>query len=545
MPTPTSNSRDDQIFRVLLRHPGGTLGLVCLMVLAVCLSAWGPAAGIAQALPADPAPREASEKLAGAFPSAAPIDPPPPLDVKLSSTELDPAPIPAWQNALGAASLAYIANTPDAALSIAHSLGYAQGHGDPNNMCGPLAIAILRDAGLISKYVDPQDFWLWRPDKNPDLAETTFPADRFSHYQFSEALNQFDFKSSPLQPGDFLYLYAGNTLSYEHMLVVSRVDEFGRAYSVTNIKTNAGFIVKEVMLYDPNQPGVGQFYEWTNPQNIKIGLTGTGGFEVWRMTSAPPDPTPQETALAAGIDQAAAQSGGKWNILIKQINGAVVYSRRADDQIPVASLIKVPIAMLFFKSLETSGVPADQTGSYLSTHGIERTYAQLLSAMLANSEEDATSVLLQESRTRKLDTDETLKSWGVTKMDVDTRETTASQLEVLLEGLYSGKFISPEGRTLILNLMGSPAANDDTRLGILRSYLPEGGEFYEKRGTIVDEQLVVGDSAIVTLPESQGERGYVLVIVGSSDSASLGTGGMVKATEQMARAFWIFATSSP
>jgi len=545
MPVPTSYSRDEKIFRVLLRHPWGTFGLVCAVVLAICLSAWGPATGFAQAIAADPAPREKMEKLAVASMSAAALDPPPSQSVMQVASASNPASIPAWQGTLHTASLDYLANSPDAALTIAHSLGYAQGNGDPNNMCGPLAIAILRDAGLINKYVDPQAFWLWRPDKNPELAETTFPADRFTHYQFSDALNRFDFKSFPLQPGDFLYLYAGNTLSYEHMLVVTRVDEAGRAYSVTNIKTNSGFNVQEVMLYNPNQPGAGQFYQWTDPRNIKVGLTGTGGFDVWRMTSAPPNPTPQETALAGGIDQAINQYGGKWHILIKQINGPVIYSRKADDQIPVASLIKVPIAMLFFKSLEMSGIAADQYNSYLSTQGDGRTYAQLLDAMLIHSEEDATRVLLQDTRSRKLDTDRTLKSWGITKMDVDNRETTASQLAALLEDLYTGEFITPEGRTIILNLMGSPVANDNTRLGILRSLLPAGGEFYEKRGTIVDEQLVVGDSAIVTLPGPEAGQGYVLVIVGSWESASPGSGVLVKATEQMARAFWTFANSSP
>lgn len=545
MPASTSYSRDEKIFRVLLRHPWGTFGLVCATVLAICLSAWGPATGFAQAIAVDPAPQEKMEKLAVASVPAAPLDPPSDQSVLQVASASQPVSIPAWQGTLQAASLSYLANSPDAALTIAHALGYAQGHGDPNNMCGPLAIAILRDAGLISKYVDPQAFWLWRPDKNPGLAETTFPADRFAHYQFSEALNQFDFKSFPLQPGDFLYLYAGNTLSYEHMLVVTRVDEAGRAYSVTNIKTNAGFNVQEVMLYDPNQPGAGQFYQWTDPQNIKVGLTGTGGFDLWRMTSAPPNPTPQEIALAEGIDQAIDQYGGKWHILIKQINGPVIYSRQADDQIPVASLIKVPIAMLFFKSLELSGIPGDQYNSYLSTQGDGRTYAQLLDAMLTHSEEDATHVLLQDTRSRKLDPDRTLKSWGITKMDVDTRETTASQLAALLEDLYTGGFITPEGRAMILNLMGSPVANDNTRLGILRSFLPGGSEFYEKRGTIVDEELVVGDSAIITLPDGDGVRGYVLVIVGSSQNASPGSGVLVTATEQIARAFWTFANSSP
>ena len=68
------------------------------------------------------------------------------------------------------------------------------------------------------------------------------------------------------------------------MLVVTRVDDNGRAYSVTNHATSDGFVIDEVMLYDPANPGLGKFSEWTNRQNNKIGTTGFGGFELWRLT---------------------------------------------------------------------------------------------------------------------------------------------------------------------------------------------------------------------------------------------------------------------
>jgi hypothetical protein len=544
MPAIPSKSRDDQILQVLVRHPYGTLGLACLIVLAVCLSAWGPASNMAKAIVSNTTVQEKMETLQNSSAPAATIDPP-------SAPMLAPAfpandTTPSAQQALYTASLAYIANSPAAAIPIARSLGYAQGEGDPNSMCGPLAIAILRDAGLINKYVDPQAFWLWRPDKNPELAEITFPADRFTHYQFPAALNNFDFKSFPLEPGDFLYLYAGNdNISYEHMLVVNRVDPAGRAYSVTNIKTDGGFIVQEVMLYDPSQPGVGQFYEWTDRQNYKNGLTGTGGFELWRMTAAPPDPTPQETKLAEQIDQAISQTGGQWHILIKQINGAVIYSRQADDLTPVESLVDVPIAMLWFKSLEQTSIPADQYSSYLATRGIGRTYDQLLEAMLVHSEDDATNALLSEARSRKLDTTQTLSTWGINKMNVDTRVSTASQLAVLLEGLYSGNWILPEGRAVILDLLSRPVSGDSSHLGILRTLLARGDEFYEKHGTVVDETHLVGDSAIVTLPDHQGTRGYVVVILSTPQSNGPTPDELLAAVQQIARAFWSYAISSP
>jgi len=48
------------------------------------------------------------------------------------------------------------------------------------------------------------------------------------------------------------------------------------------------FAIPELMLYDPARPGVGQFYDWTNKENRQLGLTGYGGFEIWRRIVALP-----------------------------------------------------------------------------------------------------------------------------------------------------------------------------------------------------------------------------------------------------------------
>lgn len=67
------------------------------------------------------------------------------------------------------------------------------------------------------------------------------------------------------------------------MLIVTRVDYQGRAYSVTNHDTEEGFIIDEVMLYDPRDPSVGIFAQWTRREKQVLGSTGFAGFEVWRL----------------------------------------------------------------------------------------------------------------------------------------------------------------------------------------------------------------------------------------------------------------------
>lgn len=183
-------------------------------------------------------------------------------------------------------SLQYLAPSDGDAINVALALKYVPG-ADPSNMCGPLAVAILKSAGLLPASVDLHDFWLLSPQEKQSrtVLEKVFPAAQYADSRFEQPIDTFDFKKFPLKAGDFLYIYAGRDGSFEHMLSVTRVDEMGRAYTVTNIHTDSfHFAIREVALYDLTQPGVGQFYDWTNKKNYQLGITGLGGFEVWRRT---------------------------------------------------------------------------------------------------------------------------------------------------------------------------------------------------------------------------------------------------------------------
>jgi hypothetical protein len=157
---------------------------------------------------------------------------------------------------------------------------------DPNNTCGPLALAILQRAQIIGTENVPHDFFLINPDNGLDrqLLEKTFPNEHYTNTRYKIKLNQVDWSAQPLFPGDFLYIYAGEQGNFEHMLVVTRVDAAGRAYSVTNYNTEQGFIINEVLLYDPSDPDAGIFVQWTKRKDQLLGSTGFAGFEVWRFT---------------------------------------------------------------------------------------------------------------------------------------------------------------------------------------------------------------------------------------------------------------------
>ena len=72
---------------------------------------------------------------------------------------------------------------------------------------------------------------------------------------------------------------------------------------------------------------------------------------------------------------------------------------------------------------------------------------------------------------------------------------------------------------------------------MLRSLLPEGGEFYNKRGSITDGRLIIGDAAIVTWDS----KAYIVVIFGYPGQTPTNDLKLVAGVEQAALAFWEFA----
>jgi hypothetical protein len=182
------------------------------------------------------------------------------------------------------ASLKYIRATRDESRLLGEQIN-GKGYGAPSDICGPLSIAILQDAGLIDEGINPHRFWLLNPDVRDDrwLLASAFPSKKFEDKRYKIKLNQVNWNKTKLYPGDFVYIYAGTGGTFEHMLVVNRVDADGRAYAVTNHKTPDGFVISEVLLYDPSNPDVGLFPFWTARPNAESGSTGFAGFEVWRL----------------------------------------------------------------------------------------------------------------------------------------------------------------------------------------------------------------------------------------------------------------------
>jgi hypothetical protein len=182
------------------------------------------------------------------------------------------------------ASLFFIAPTYELSKKMSVLINNAR-FSDPNTTCGPLSIAILQKAGILSGDLVAHDFFLINPDLGKDriVIKKIFNPEQYTDTRYKVRIDQFDWYANPLVPGDFIYIYSGTGGNFEHMLVVNRVDSQGRAYSVTNYNTEQGFVIDEALLYDPADSNAGLFSRWTEKQFQKLGSTGYAGFEVWRL----------------------------------------------------------------------------------------------------------------------------------------------------------------------------------------------------------------------------------------------------------------------
>lgn len=184
----------------------------------------------------------------------------------------------------------YIASNPAEATEIARSLNFLPNSDweDPSNMCGPLSGSILFRSNIWhpnmigEENFDAHNFWKLNPNDLPNI----FPANSFSQFEINESIWNIDFSVYPIELGDFMYLEGG---SFDHMLVITKIERTTngiRAYSVTNIHTEAGFVIQEILLFDTADDNAGYFRNQFRSTNSWTGQTGANTLHMYRRATA-------------------------------------------------------------------------------------------------------------------------------------------------------------------------------------------------------------------------------------------------------------------
>jgi hypothetical protein len=334
--------------------------------------------------------------------------------------------------------------------------------------------------------------------------------------------------------GDFIYLFAGAHGYFDHMVTVDYVDNSGRAYAVTNLNTKNGYVIREVMLYDPQHPGEGQLYDWTDDKNRELGLTGFGGMWIWRLNQQARELDADTQDLEDQIYSVQKDAGGKWYINVQELGEDPLFSECSDFIIHPASTIKIADAILFFTALEK--IEIDDLSTFLETYGTDgRTFKQLLHAMLVNSEEAATTSI-EEWTEGIINANQTLHDMGFPNTYLSPRQSTTHEMSKMFFSLYEGKLVNPEATKLILDYLAETTINDNIMLGVIRPEMSKGDVLYNKGGEIASGSVVAEDLGLIL----HGEHPYVIAIYayGNEEENSGTFESLQEGLEEISRLTW-------
>lgn len=375
---------------------------------------------------------------------------------------------------------------------------------DPSSMDGPLAVAMMQETGLLDPSIPPHRFWLLNAALDWRRLEVILPHEDYLWMEKEGLISQINRMDFSFLPGDLVYLIPERKEFIGKYILVTRVDDQGRVFTITNqyLPARRSFVVDEFLVYDPDQRDKGL-----------IGSLGIleryQGLILWRKRP------PADLSNAGERLDRILNRGGIWNVMIKKVGGEVVYSRSADEIIHPASTIKIATGLLVMKTAEVEGKGLDNFLQQAPPKA-GRTYAQLLRAMLVVSEETATELLTRDLK-QKMGEDgirRTLDAWGVPGTSIEPRRTTAREITHLLEGLQTETLVGPEASEILIHLMEELTENDHVRLWKLAPMLPQGTFLYNKRGSMTNP-TIVADAGVLVLPNGEA---YVLTFIGRADA---------------------------
>lgn len=262
------------------------------------------------------------------------------------------------------------------------------------------------------------------------------------------------------------------------------------------------------------------------------------------IPNTPNEILPQVTSsnffeLAEKIDSLILSAGGRWHIVIKEVDGPTYYSLLPEQRINIASVVKVPLALLFFKTLEEKGIPENQIREHIQATGTGgRTFEQLLHAMLVKSEEDATNILYEYSA-EYVNIPVQLREWQLQGIDLNARRYTAGGTAKVFERFYKGEFVSPTAQKLILTYLSEYTPNDDTRIGSLDIVIPAYFQIYNKRGSLLTP-YVVADCAILENPNGSD---YIIIIFAYNSEPKTSYEILDQTIGEIALIFWEYIST--
>lgn len=213
----------------------------------------------------------------------------------------------------------------------------------------------------------------------------------------------------------------------------------------------------------------------------------------------------------------------------------------ADEIFPTASIIKLPVLVELFRSVEKGQLSLDEKMSlaeYYRTEGSgslqfkaeNSNYSidNLARVMVTESDNSATNMLMARLGSMT-DINSAIRQWGLTHTYVQTwlpdlsgtNHSTARDMARILYNIDNPAFLSSESREKIFDYMGHVHNNR-----LIAAGLPQGVEFLHKTGDI---GKMLGDAGIVYAPN--GKRYIIVVFANRPHNSPSGKEFIVKVSE--------------
>ena len=213
----------------------------------------------------------------------------------------------------------------------------------------------------------------------------------------------------------------------------------------------------------------------------------------------------------------------------------------ADEIFPTASIIKLPVLVELFRSIEKGQLSLNEKmplTEYYRTEGSgslqfkaensEYSIDNLARVMITESDNSATNMLMARLGSMT-DINSALRQWGLKHTYVQTwlpdltgtNHSTARDMAQILYNIDNPKFLTSESREKIFDYMGHVHNNR-----LIPAGLPQGVEFLHKTGDI---GTMLGDAGIVYAPN--GKRYIVVIFAKRPHNSPAGKEFIVKASE--------------
>ena len=401
-------------------------------------------------------------------------------------------------------SRSYISDNPFDAEEIAKKIRCDRG-ASASNVCGPLAVSVLlgwrlnKKDGSVTNVSDsltsgtriegiaPNDMWLGSPETDPNRYRNAFPPDEYDNFHITESIGTVDFSNidgaGELKPGDFLYLDGG---SFTHYIAVSRRDEMGRLYCVSNVPSSkkGEFEIKEVMLWDPNTMD-GFFRNWASGVGPEKARTGLKGFYLWRRKQElrPLLQDNQSKELRDSLTNELREHPSiSWHVHISELGEGQIFEWR--NRIPYMdkAAVSLPILMIVLKKLQEEYNEDIQKNGVLNT--LENVYVngksldKHINNLLMGDYKYSVGLLYKFANLEN-----GIKSLGLKNTQVMYGKTTQKDIYSCWEKIFCSDYLEPKVIQYLLALLDTGDREwrtDNYSNGVRRSGVIEldGGKRY-------------------------------------------------------------------